>query len=161
MQYLRGSKEVKTKLLKPVMGKLHNKLMPDRLFSIAFSCAAHFGCCLVPISFLLSSYLLPFLFYFVFICCCEPMGLLSVCLHGSLHAVVVHSIPHHIACEQVVKSQWCERGHGDRAGWVCKAYVLLPEGQLLYCLSPVATPAREKAEPGKVPAFWHTAQHLQ
>lgn len=26
---------------------------------------------------------------------------------------------------------------------------------------PVLLPAREKAEPGKVPAFSHTAQHLQ
>lgn len=108
---------------------------------------------MVPISFLLSSYLLPFLFYFVFICCCEPVGLLSVSLCGSLHAAVVHSIPRHIACAQVVKSQWCERGHGDRAGWVCKAYMLLPEGQLLCCLTLYFSLLGRRQSPGRCLLF--------
>lgn len=38
----------------------------------AFPCAVHFGCCLLPISSLLPSYL--FFFYSVFIRCCECMG---------------------------------------------------------------------------------------
>lgn len=63
--------EVKIILLKPVTDKLHNKLMPDRLFSVLFL-VQH---TLVAAWFLFHHCsLLTFFLYSVFIRCCECMG---------------------------------------------------------------------------------------
>lgn len=65
-------------LLKPVRDKLHDKLMPDRLFSVLFL----MQCILVAAGFLVYPALfLSFYFYSVFIRCREYMGFfLSVSL---------------------------------------------------------------------------------